>query len=300
VYTWAITKSSTSAQKINAMKQIQWAYTWTSLASNNNIANVLNKTTNSELLVLSSTTFKLPPASLDWACWTDNWWNLTSSPTNSCAIWSISNLVDNWPWSTYTWSCNWSNWWVNTICSANHLPVINWTCWTSAWLNLTTVPTSNLCNTWTLSGTVADNWPWSTYAWSCNWSNWWTNSSCTANNTNSTYPWCSIPDIHYLWYIIAWCNVWATTPSWYGTYTPYPSCPAWYHLPNFTESAAYNNISLPRWWYLNLYFNNNQVGIYGYYRINNGLSNNIYVTNNSYTYYDWTQYRWANWRCFKN
>jgi len=273
VYTWSITKTSTSTEKVNAMKQIQNAYTWTTLATDNAIATVLNSTTNSQLLVLSSTTFKLPPASLDWSCWSDNGWNLISSPTNSCTIWSISNLVDNWQWNTYTWSCDWSNWWASTTCSANHLTAINWTCWTSAWLNLTTAPISNLCNTWTLSGTVLDNWQWNTYAWSCNWSNWWTNSSCAANNINSTYPWCSIPDIHYSWHTISWCNVWATNPSWYWSLFNFNSkaCPVWYHVPSSGELIVLKNantawiLSLPKGGYNDPYWLINQRGSLWYY-----------------------------------
>ena len=72
----------------------------------------------------------------DWACWdynlTDQYNILHFTSENSCSIWTISNLIDNWLWTTYQWDCEWLNWWNPVSCSANHVTapdmelVYNW------------------------------------------------------------------------------------------------------------------------------------------------------------------------------
>ena len=117
-------------------------------------------------------------------------------------------VVDWWVDLPYIVDNSWgssstSSWW----------PVAeNWVCWSDNGWNFTSNPI-NLCSGWTAS-TVTDNGWWNTYTWTCDWINWWTTDSCSANNTNlSQYPWCNETDITIWTYTISSCNVWATIAS---------------------------------------------------------------------------------------
>jgi len=108
-----------------------------------------------------------------------SWTSLSNKYTyvlKNTSTWKLVTLANNlilWSFKSLPYT--------NTN-NTNPVPV-NWICWTSNWLNITSIPTTNLCNAWN-STSVLDNWAWSTYSWSCNWVNWWTNTSCIANNTN--------------------------------------------------------------------------------------------------------------------
>ncbi len=151
---------------------------------------------------------------IDWTCWTDNWWDFTTQPTNLCSSWNASAVIDNWEWSSYEWLCSWFYWWTTENCSANHIvpPIIpiNWECWVANWLNFSIQPAS-LCSEW-IASSVIDNWEWSSFDWTCLWIDWWTNVTCSANHIASitTYPWCNELDIVMWDYIISSCNVWST------------------------------------------------------------------------------------------
>jgi len=65
VYTGSITKKSTYIQKINVMKQIQQAYSWTNLVNNDTYLYILNQKTNQQNLTLTNTLFNLPISSVE-------------------------------------------------------------------------------------------------------------------------------------------------------------------------------------------------------------------------------------------
>ncbi len=88
--------------------------------------------------------------------------------------------------------------------------IIAWVCWGSNGANLASIPTSNLCNSWTPSA-VSGNWPWS---WTCNGLNGGANSSCTAIKSSWWTPWtCGSSHNTSLSTAPTWnlCNSW--TPS---------------------------------------------------------------------------------------
>lgn len=57
---------------------------------------------------------------------------------------------------------------------------VNGSCGSSNGWNFPSIPSTNLCNSWTASS-VSWTGPWS---WTCNWLYWWSNASCSANMTN--------------------------------------------------------------------------------------------------------------------
>jgi hypothetical protein len=99
---------------------------------------------------------------IDWLCWGDNWNDTYFTPTNLCASWLPSEVIDNWVWSTYTWTCDWIGWWISSpTCSANHLAItltqaeadeLNSLTWNSftiqEWLSQTSI---NLSSKWLTS-----------------------------------------------------------------------------------------------------------------------------------------------------
>jgi len=119
-YTWSINKSSSTWAMITAMKQIQKAYSWTSLAINDTYSYILNQTTDTQLialwnntilkwsqpLVVSNNSNTTPPAvNTDfvstWNVWIDTWvsWfnNLKLPLQNN---WTYNFTVDWWDWTS--------------------------------------------------------------------------------------------------------------------------------------------------------------------------------------------------------
>jgi len=58
---------------------------------------------------------------VDWTCWSANWWDFTTEPTNLCSVWTATVVTDWWAGNSYTWSCQWSGWWSDVSCSGNHI-----------------------------------------------------------------------------------------------------------------------------------------------------------------------------------
>lgn len=79
---------------------------------------------------------------INWECWSDNWLNLISTPTNLCTNWTATPVTDLWTRSNYTWTCNWS-YWTNANCIAWHVIKIDWL---SLWFSHTCAKTT----TWVL------------------------------------------------------------------------------------------------------------------------------------------------------
>lgn len=111
---------------------------------------------------------------------------------NSLATINTTSLFDNKYNIAYNLKCNDWNWELN---SGTKIPVhnqnwteypcpksINWVCWNANWQTLAIQPSWNsLCSSWSPT-IVSTSWFWSrTWSWSCLWENWWTDSSCSAN-----------------------------------------------------------------------------------------------------------------------
>ena len=146
VYTWSIKKTTTNSWKLDVYNQIVSTYSWSSLTNNWIISSILGKTTDEEkialinTIILNDSTIAINLSSnsswwaspVNWVCWTDNWQDKSSEPTNLCSTWNASTVQDNWwIWWTYTWSCNWINGWTNDSCSANHIASV-WP-WIDSW-----------------------------------------------------------------------------------------------------------------------------------------------------------------------
>lgn len=127
---------------------------------------------------------------------------------------NFPNQVPSWesPWWIYTdyfnkifqdcWNWNVLQWYdssKNKVCVwiLSWIPVpVNWSCWSWRWV----------CNSWTLSWINNTSSCWTTATWSCIWSNWWTNSSCSYGN-----PSCPIP-VNWSCWSSSWvCDSWNMT-----------------------------------------------------------------------------------------
>ena len=155
----------------------------------------------------------------NWVCGSANGTTVNTTPTiNLCADGTATTVAWNGPWS---WSCNGLNGWSNASCSANKTAaIVNWVCGSANNTPTSTTPTTNLCAAGSASsvawaGTTNGDSSWN---WSCNGLNGWSNASCgatSAQSQNNSYT--------YSWDIGAWspCN---TTSSCQGTYTSPGAC----------------------------------------------------------------------------
>jgi prepilin-type N-terminal cleavage/methylation domain-containing protein len=167
-------------------------------------------------------------------------WDTYQTLLSQTSTWELVAYVDNTvlndPSQWTAPSTQWGGGWVT----------VNGTCWSDNGQNLWTTPT-NLCTTWTASS-VTDNWVWSTYTWSCDGSNGWSNANCSANHislncdASPTY----VYNTHT--YNIPQANngVWSTTTSsqvsennGVFTYDLSRTCTAWSYT-GLSESAASN------------------------------------------------------------
>jgi len=170
VYTWSITKSSTDTQKVNAITQIQQAYTWTNIATQENIAYILNQTSTGQIVALTditllklqtnltgnsnntSNTPNIPTPNPDfistWNVWIDtwvSWFNNLKLPLQS--NWTYNFTVDWWDWSSNTIT-TWNQ------AEATHAYASAWTydvtiTWTIDWFAF---------NAWTFTQDNMDDW----------------------------------------------------------------------------------------------------------------------------------------------
>jgi len=125
VYTWSITKTSSTWAMITAIKQIQQAYTWTTISSQNNISYILNQSTDSQLLALwnliilkgskpivvnnTSSQSSSIPTDIILDKINNVWW--TSFDTFSSVIYDWTNYIAVWYSSS---NLSWLTWWTNT------------------------------------------------------------------------------------------------------------------------------------------------------------------------------------------
>jgi len=219
VYTWSITKNSWTWAMITAVKQIQWAYTWTTLATNQNISYIINQITNNQLIAL---------------------WNITIlKGSKPLSIISVPKLYPSCTWSgqirsstNIYWSCDTAN---IIVCS-----------WDGTWYEI------SACNVWTNTA-----WTWTSSYWE--YFQWWNNAwmklastsliAVTTTTDNSTYS----NSIFRIWNSnLNWVssskpNLWWDN-SWIWTYSQrkWP-CEIWYHVPSNLELELMHSA----WWWLN-------------------------------------------------
>jgi hypothetical protein len=114
-----------------------------------------------------------PAPVVNGACGSANGTDLTSAPTtNLCSAGTQSSVTGSGPWD---WTCAGSNGGSTASCSANL--EINGTCGSANGTDLTSAPTTNLCNAGTQSS-VTGSGPWD---WTCAGSNGGSTASCSAN-----------------------------------------------------------------------------------------------------------------------
>lgn len=87
-----------------------------------------------------------------------------------------------------TLDCILVGWTSNTPTPTPTTPV-NWSCWYADWNSYSsipnTIPDEALCSSWNPSS-ISWNWP---RSWTCQWINWWSNDSCSANKSLSCSLW---------------------------------------------------------------------------------------------------------------
>lgn len=115
---------------------------------------------------------------INGACGTANGKTYASTTTSygadtQCSAGTPSTTAFPAVWWSQGWTCQWANGWTNaTTCSATRSnPPINWAC-----------DTNNVwsCTAWSAINFVDTACGWSSDTWTCQWSNGWTNASCSA------------------------------------------------------------------------------------------------------------------------
>ena len=240
------------------------------------------------------------PISIAWVCWSDNWWSLTSSPSNSCSAWSIIELADGWVWNNYTWKCQWTNWWAtSSVCTASHsASAVAWVCWDDNWWALTASP-SNPCSAWTIIE-LADGWAWSNYTWKCQWTNWGATSSvCTANHDGS--PLNVAKDT-----TLSWLYTWGNQSSANWCYSVSIDCDwttsctiNWDHVWNQVFGGSKWSASLTKWSQITSPLESGGDWFYCYAKWDNG-TNKIFLmwshmVDDWYWYWDYVEEFYADW-----
>jgi len=230
VYTWSITKTSSTWAMISALQQIQWAYTWTTISSQSNIAYILNQTTNDQLIALWNITI------LKWSKPLTS--NTNATPTSSKK--TVSNCT-TWTWVLY-WTLDWTDVWLT--CS-DDIIVCNWTAW--SWITI------SACNAWSTAVVLSDSSNkiisyWWLYQW---WNNhnsrWWQFTDWNVYTTTTTAQVTTAQN--YTTYssnaFILWNHDWTTQDS-NGILrsSNWNLCQVWYHIPTQPE---WNNIFTYLW-----------------------------------------------------
>jgi len=226
VFTWSINKTSPSIDKVKVMKNIQTAYSWTSLANNDNVSYLLNQTSNQWLIKLTnlvllnwfiSTTTRTVLDCIDsWEIvyWTNDWLDTWLTCNNNIIICSW-----NWTWTIIA-SCNeWAN--VVWTWSDSYGNYFQW--WRNKWFafNDSSHETTQIAN---VDYNPLNDWSWFVYDWSL-WSN--------------RFDWIVNEDNNLWWY-----NWWTGT----NIQKKWP-CATWYHVPSRIEFINLSAIGQSTWWH---------------------------------------------------
>ena len=241
-WTWVTSKSSDSIKQALA-EAIQWAYTWTVLATEGIYKNILEKTTTEDLVSLVDTLVLNGSSntSSEWDDWWDEggeiWWFNVSIVCSWKSQWDI--VYEDWTidWSSLTCDddiavCSW-DWTGYVIQSCNVWATVAWTDRTN-------------------TNTIWQHFQW----WRNDWFdyNWWT----TPTTTGALYVWIE----HIEWWIdltwTAWDSTFIIASSTYSynwlsnTWTTIDAswwqwpCPENYHVPSKTE---WFNLVTSWWWW---------------------------------------------------
>ncbi len=115
-----------------------------------------------------------------------------------------------------------------------NINAINWVCWSANWGTYSAIPTTNLCNVWTVYN--ENNWilgelKWWAYIWTCYWINWGEPRLCLANittsNNSTQINWTTLSD----WLRVLSFNKWSDY-KWFTVYTI---------TPEYTDNWVNNN-----------------------------------------------------------
>jgi len=272
-----INKNSTDAQKVSAIKAIQASYSWSNIASQENIAYILNQTSTGQIVALTDITL------LKWQ--KNLTWNSSSNATPTTQpVSSNKTVADCWTspwlnnWDVIYWTTTWWSWSLN--CSDNII-VCNWTAW--SWYTI------SACNLWATAVALSDNSNKTTSYW---WLYQWWNHFDFRNNqftswnvytTTGTTQVSSISDYstYSTWTFIKVSDWTLLDSTWVLRSASWNPCPTNYHVPSHTEwvnlftnsiwtsQVSYNNtnkLKMPVagiliWNIATLYF----LGILGYY-----------------------------------
>jgi len=114
---------------------------------------------------------------IDWICWSNHSESFSEVPNsdNLCNFWIQTSVISND--NLWTWNCNWVNDWVDKSCFANI--IIDGECWTSNNKRFLSIPSENLCNSWSLYDLESRWWDW--FGWKCKWINSTNNANCNAS-----------------------------------------------------------------------------------------------------------------------
>jgi len=208
VYTWSINKNSTGREKINVMKQIQLAYSWTSLSSNKNISNVLNLKWNKELSDLTNSLLLNGITIKKFWDWRD------IDPI--CDIPDIKIWNQTWAWCNSTlW--NWIEYNVDQNC-------FNYQWWTTTWCNR---PSNEKENIYNPTYGINNIW-WKLYTW--------------ANSPSACTTWYHVPSDEE-WYNLE-VALWSTTRSnnWLYSWIQNWWLSTWLWWSGHTTKSSSNNI----------------------------------------------------------
>jgi len=293
VYTWSITSSSSTWAMISAVKQIQWAYTWTTISSQENIAYILNQTTNDQLIALWNITI------LKWQKSLINNTNTTIIPAPAFPSCTASGQIKTSVNTYWTCSaaniivCSW-NWTWYEIAACNVWTSIAWTTPSSYW-DYYQFGRNQPYPIWA-NWDILWNYDWKSPGWKDAWSanDWWVLdiNNFTSSYKNST----TVNKTKMQWPCISWYHV-PTQLEWHNIF-----------IPLWTSQIANNitnQLKLPMWGYIDgisptLVYS----GSKGYYWssspvVNNGVFLNI-ISTAIYTASSTARSVGIPVRCFKN
>jgi len=210
-----ITKNSTDAEKVIAINAIQNTYTWSNLATQENIAYILNQTSTGQILALTKITLlkwqssltsntsinttPTPPAITDWR-----------SKDPNCTLPDVQIGTQFWAWCNSTlWT--WIEWGKKD----------DWTNWTIAWCysyNATnTVANCSITDLKMASNSKANAW----YTW--------TNANLDSAINN------------IWWKLYTWTSLDTNSDNLINSSDTNLVCWTWYHLPSDAEWSTAEN-----------------------------------------------------------
>ena len=254
VWEWSINKSSSESDKVALIEAIKTTYSWSILASNGEINEVLSASWTGQIVAILNTVVLEQPElnsssstsssseetnpPVNGSCWTDQSQDLVATPTNLCNAGTPTSVTDGWIWSTYTWDCTWLFEWTTANCSANHIAEVTFADCSTSWEILTATSFYDWCDTWDIIV--------------CSWAGaWYTVSACNVWTTTSWLAAASYWEL-FQWWNNAWMkSSWTSwtqvDASWYGPWNYYND--ATFITPGSTENSWTSVYNADLWWH---------------------------------------------------